>query len=521
MTPDEQSAGDAVRVAADGGGQRGGAQDGDAGAQRGSGGQPGRQPGQSQQPDDTGQSGEQPDSVGDPLGERNSPDRQGSRDTGPSSPGGAGNPGTPAGSGGRPPTDDSPSMARRAGVFLLSVLLVLSVVAASGIFAAQETALDSGYVTDTLEETDATAEIETQAEDTIVEEAGSLGGTGYIPNAEGLIEATVDDLVTEAYVSDVISTNLERFYAYLKGERPDLVLAIDTTPITEEIEPTIEEQLQQTPVVDLLQQDAFAGAFSLPGTELEPDALARTYEDPETYRQIQDQYSRFLEETSATREDVNQTVIENTRPQVSSLPPYLQESVFRLETTFVLGFTSDLSHEEFRERVEAARNDFYGSIARYAQEQVSGQVDDTIDVTEQLSESARQNIDETRDAVGLVSTLGLVLPIVALVLALLILFVSHSVSKAARAVGSGLLVAGVLGFVAGTVGSGEADRLLQDALADADQEFVVETARALVDGIFSALNTNFLVVAAIGVVLLVVYVVVGRRQPAAIPAGWR
>jgi hypothetical protein len=79
----------------------------------------------------------------------------------------------------------------------------------------------------------------------------------------------------------------------------------------------------------------------------------------------------------------------------------------------------------------------------------------------------------------------------------------------------------VLGFVAGTVGSGEVDRRLGDALADADQEFVVETAQALVDGVFSGLNTNFLVVAAAGVVLLAVYVVVDRRQPEAIPAGWR
>jgi len=84
-----------------------------------------------------------------------------------------------------------------------------------------------------------------------------------------------------------------------------------------------------------------------------------------------------------------------------------------------------------------------------------------------------------------------------------------------------LLVTGVLGFAAGTVGSGEVEQQLREALADVNQEFVVETAQALVDGIFSALNTNFLVVAAVGVVLLVVYFVVDRRQPAAIPAGWR
>jgi hypothetical protein len=398
---------------------------------------------------------------------------------------------------------------------------VLSAVAASGIFAAQGTALDADYVTDTLEGTDATAEVEAQAENTIVEEAGSLGGTGYIPNAEGLIEATVDDLVTEAYVSDVISTNLERLYDYLKGERSDLVLAIDTTPITENIEPTVEEQLQQTPVVDLLQQEAFADAFSLPGTDVGPDQLARAYEDPQTYRQLQDRYSQVLEQTGATRDDINQSVVGNTRPQVSNLPPYLQESVFRLETTFVLGFTSDLSHEEFRQRVQAARDGFYGSIARFAQEQVSGQVDDTIDLTEQLSGGDRQNVDRARDTVQLVSTAGTALPILALVLALLVLLVAHSVSKAARAVGASLLVAGVVGFVAATVGSGQVRQRLREAFADADQEFVVETAQALVDGVFSALTTNFLVLAGIGVVLLVGYFVVDRRQPAAIPAGWR
>ncbi len=520
MTSDEQPVGDAVQVVAAGGGRQGGPLDGRPEVETQSGGQPGQQPDQGQQPDDAGQPGQAQGSGGrDPLGQGGGSGRQRSREGGP---GQSGGPGTPAGSGGGPPpADDSPSTARRVGVFLLSALLVLSVVAASGVFAAQGTALDADYVTGTLEETDATAEFETQAEDAIVDEAGALDGSGYIPNADGLIRATVDDLVTEPYVSDVISTNLERFYAYLKGERSDLVLAIDTTPITGNIEPTVEEQLQQTPVVDLLQQDAFADAFSLPGTEIEPDQFARAYEDRETYRQIQDRYSQVLERTGATRDDVNASVIENTRPQVSGFPPYLQESIFRLETTFVLGFTSDLSHEEFRQRVEAATDGFYGSVARYAQEQVSGDVEDTIDITDRLSESDRQAVDQARDTVQLVGTAGTALPVVALVLALLILFVSHSVGKAARAVGASLLVAGVLGFLAGTVGSGEVDRLLQEALADADQEFVVETARALVDGIFGALNTNFLVVAGVGVVLLVVYFVVDRRQPAAIPADWR
>jgi hypothetical protein len=493
VTSDEQSVGGAVRVVADGGGRQGEPRDGRTEAQTRSGDRPGRQ-----------------------SGRESGTERRGGGSEGGGGPAPSGGPG-----GTRPPGDEGPSTARRVGVFVLGFLLAVSVIATSGIFAAQGTALNADYVSNTLEGTDATAEIEVQAEDVIIEEAGSLGGADYIPNADGLVEGTVRELVTEEYVSDVISTNLERFYAYLKGERADLVLAVDTTPVTDNIEPTVEEQLQEVPVTDLLQQEAFAGAFSLPGAEVDPDRLARAYEDPETYRELQNEYSQALDRTGATREDLNRTVVDNTRPQVSDLPPYLQDSIFRLETTFILGFTSDLSHEEFRQRVQAARDEFYGSVARYAQEQVGGQVDDTIDVTEQLSDDQRQAVDEARGTVQLVSTLGLVLPVVALILALSILLVSHSVSKAARAVGASLLVAGVLGFVAGTVGSGEADRQLGDALADADQEFVVETAQALVDGVFSGLNTNFLVVAAAGVALLAVYVVVDRRQPEAIPAGWR
>ncbi len=511
MTTDEP-AGDTDRVVADGSDRRGGPRDDQTGADS----QPGERSGQGTQPDETGQPGQQQGSGGDPLEEGGGSDRRGSRSTGP-----GGGPETPADGGGQPPADDSPSTGRRVGVFLLSVLLILSVVAASGVLAAQGTALDADYVTETVGETDAAAAAESQVEDTIVGETGSLDGAGFIPDADSLVRATVDDVITEAYISDVLSTNLERLYAYLNGERSDLLLAIDTTPVTEGLEPAVEDQLRQTPVVDLLQQDAFASAFSLPGADLGADRLARAYEDRETYRQVQAEYSRVLEQTGATRDDINQSVVGNTRSQVSTFPSYLQESVFRLQTTFVLGLTSDLPHDEFRERVEAARDDFYGSIARYAQEQVSGQVDDTIDVTGQLSASARGSIDDARSGVQLVSTLGLALPVVALVLALLILLVSHSVGKAARAVGVSLLVAGVLGFAAGTLGGSEVDRLLGDALADTDQELVVETAQALVDGVFAALNTNFLVVAGAGVVLLVVYLVVDRRQPGVVPAGWR
>lgn len=434
------------------------------------------------------------------------PNREGGPPTGDQPP--------PAGGG---PGGDGPSTGRRVAVFVLGVLLTLSAVAAGGVVAVQGTALSADYVSDTLVETNATAEVEVQAEDTIIQEAGSLSGSGYIPGADRLIEDTVREVVTEDYVRNVISTNLERLYAYLKGERADLVLAVDTTQVVQNIQPAVADQLQDRPVTDLIQQEAFSGAISIQGQDIQSDQLVQAYQDPETFQQVQ----AFVEQSGITGAELNRSARENTAPQVSGLPDYVQESVFQLEGAFVYGFTNDISHAEFRERVNASGDAFYGSIARYAQAQVSEQVPDRIDVTDRLSGSDRQAIDQAADTVGLVGTAGTALPVVAVVLALLMFLIAHSVSKGARAVGGSLLAAGLIGFLVVTVASSQVRSRLEEVFTDVDQEFVVETVQALVDGIFSALNSQFLVIAAVGAVLLVVYVLVDRTQPEAIPAGWR
>jgi hypothetical protein len=207
---------------------------------------------------------------------------------------------------------------------------------------------------------------------------------------------------------------------------------------------------------------------------------------------------------------------------VSGLPPDLQESVFDLERTFVYGFTSDISHAEFRERVNASRDDLYNATAAYAADRAAAEVPATIDIDEQLSASDRQAIDRAANTVGTVGTLGMVLPILALVFAALIGLVTHSVSRTARAVGTSLLAVGVLGYIGTTLAGSAVEGLIRGTVpAEGEQAFVAETVEALVDGFFAALTGQYAVLAVVGAVLLVLYVLIDRRQPAAVPAAWR
>jgi hypothetical protein len=423
------------------------------------------------------------------------------------------------------PGSSGPSLGRRLAVALLGLFLTLSLVAASGVFAAQGTVLSSDYVADKLDEADAPAAIETQAEDRILREVDTtVGATGsaFLPSVDGLIEPVVRDLITEAYVRDVLGTNLDRLYAYLNGETDRLRLGVDTTPIVENIAPRLREELATVPITDLLAGGAFDGVFSVSGYSVDGDQLARAYEDRSTFRELQSQVGLLVEQQGLTREELNRTVVDNTEGQVSGLPPDLQESVFDLERTFVYGFTSDISHAEFRERVNASRDDLYNATAAYAADQAAAEVPATIDIDEQLSASDRQAIDRAANTVGTVGTLGMVLPILALVFAALIGLVTHSVSRTARAVGTSLLAVGVLGYLGTTLAGSAVEGLIRGAVpAEGEQAFVAETVEALVDGFFAALTGQYAVLAVVGAVLLVLYVLIDRRQPAAVPAAWR
>jgi len=415
---------------------------------------------------------------------------------------------------GDPGGDDS-SFGRRVAVVVLGILLTASIVGAHGVVAGQRTALSASYVSETMAEEGAFEELEVTAEDIVVDQAsGALGTSGAIPDPEGLIERAVRELVTRAYVEQVVRTNLQRLYDFLHGRGP-LELGIDTTPLKSNVSGVVAAELRERPVSDLLRQPSFEGGFGEFG--IDAATVAEAYEDRETYREVQQRVRSRFEQSGADRESLNQSVIDST--DLPGLPEDVKQSVYRLETTVVLAFTSDMSHGEFRQRMDAARDDFAVAVGEFAQAQVDEQVPDVIDADEQLGADARQQLDSAADNVQLVDTLGLVLPVLALLFLLLIGWLTHSIGRTARVLGSSLLVTGVVGVLAGALARGPVLDVVREAVADAEP-FVRSTAVALAGGIFETITQQSLLLAVAGLVFLAVWLAITRTEPDAIPSAW-
>jgi hypothetical protein len=448
------------------------------------------------------------DPLGNPAGDDEAADGSGAAETDGRTATGTGDPGDPGetgsadGSGGR-------SLGRLLAVVVLGLLLTATLLGANGVLLGQRTALSADYVSETMAEADVYGDVETTAEDLVADRAaGALGTSGAIPDAEGVVDGTIRELVTEAYVRDVVTTNLDGLYAYLHGDGP-LELGVDTRPITSNISGVVERRIAEFPVPEVLGQASFGDAFS--GFGVTPADVAEAYEDPERYRTLQSQVRAGLEAQGLDRDTVNQSVVQNT--PLGDLPADVKQSVYDIETTAVLALTSDMSHEEFVRRMDARRDDFAAAVGGFAETRVTEQVEPTVDIDEQLGADARNQLESAANGVQLADTLMLALPLAALVLLVVVLVVSHSLGTTALTLGASLLAAGVLGFLARSVARGPVDSAVAEATADADR-FVETTATALVDGVFGALGTQLLASVAAGVVLVAVGVALRRTGAA-------
>jgi len=411
--------------------------------------------------------------------------------------------------------DDGSALGRRVAVVLLGILLTASIVSAHGVVASQRTALSASYISGTMAEEGAFEEVETTVEEIAVDRAaGMLGTSGAIPNTD-LVERAIRELITRDYVQRVVTTNLERLYDFLHGRGP-LELGIDTTPIKSNISGAVEAELREVPVPDLLQQSSLEGGFGEFG--IDSATVAAAYENQETYREVQQEYRSQFERTEADRDSLNRSVTDST--DVSGLPEDVQQSVYRLETTVVLAFTSDMSHDEFRKRMDAARDDFAVAVGEFTGQQVDAEIPDEVDATEELGADARQQLGIVADNVQLVDTFGLVFPILAVVFLLLIGWLTHSISRTTRTLGASLLVAGVVGILAGALTREPALDIVRDAAADAEP-FVRSTAVALIGGIFETVTRQSLVLAVAGLVFVAVWVALTRLEPETIPRRWQ
>ncbi len=334
-------------------------------------------------------------------------------------------------------------------VAFLVFVLVLSLGTANLVVGAERTVLNGDYVSDSLAEEEAYSVLIDEAQTQLEAETDS-SVTQEGPAPEQLLSA----VVTEAYLKNQTEANIDRAYAYLHGDREDLYLAINTTPLKDDLAAELASQLLDEQGLSefdpgLAEMIESESAFESAREEFKAEQLARIQAETEpelTQEQLETAYEdrrdQIREEAIAELE---------TRVEESDQPAELQSVLIDLGTLRIDALLDpDMTYPEFMSAVEQIRAELEEAVEQLTREQLDEELPDTMELTEELGAEEREQLDQLRGLVSILDLLVFVLPLVALGGALLIGWVARTRSSGLLSVGSAVTVTGLisaLGFM--------------------------------------------------------------------------
>ena len=352
-------------------------------------------------------------------------------------------------------------MARNLGralvVGFLGVVLLLSLLGANLAVGVDRTVLDGDFVKEGLEEEDAYAALleEMQGEMT----QGTADGT-----AEGELnpEELMGEALTEEYLQEQTDANVDRLYAYLHGDREELYLAFETAPLKDDLAAEIAESVVD--VEGITEMDPRFAALTESETEFE---ATRAEFKEEQKQRIQEETTPHLTEAQLeeayeeSRDEIREEAIAELETEIAGegYPPEVERAALELGAVYIDGLIDpDLTYGEFLERVEDAEVNLLEAAETAAQNRLDEELPDTVELTEGLSDADRQELETVRDGVSLLGILAIALPVVALVVSVLVGWLTVTRSMSLLVVGSASALAGAIPVAGLTV--------LQDVLAE-------------------------------------------------------
>lgn len=197
---------------------------------------------------------------------------------------------------------------RLLAVAVLVALLSASVAAGNAAVAAERTVLSGDFLEGTLDETDAygtarTFVVEQAAVSGGVDAGSAAGASGGPPPVFGnATSRIVEEAVTEPYLRGEVERNVDATYAYLHGERDELVVAVDLEPVQDEVTDVLEEEIRNASLVELVGA-AGGGDASLPlaGTEVNLTTVGEMAESPAAYEATRAEFRADLREAAVER----------------------------------------------------------------------------------------------------------------------------------------------------------------------------------------------------------------------------
>jgi hypothetical protein len=448
------------------------------------------------------------------------------------------------------------SLLRTAGVVIVAILLTLTLSAGTVLAGAHMTVLNPDFVAESIEEEGGYDVVEEAILNSVLGDAESDGGGPLgesLPvDGEEILEASL----TDAYLENQTTRNVDSTYAYLHGSTDTLNLSITTATLQANLVDEVEHRIENGSVGALIE----SADTDLP-RDVTPSMVDRLAANQSSYQavrgevrqQVRDEVltaavdegmSRLSNDellalviddydprdySAAEKEQLVQdrndeirsalrTQIENERgdqidSQVDDQLDLLQQqatvdnptgsdvevAAIELQNTITRGLTADMTYDEFKTELDAAKSDLATATGSQVESGLESEMPDRIDLTQEMFEGS-QPLSPARSMVQWLDRLALIIPVIALALIGGLYLLRDTVVSVAQDTGISFLAAGIPIFVGITLARSRISELIPQG-GDAPpvfQEFFL----GLVGQVFDTVSAVSLVVMLAGVVLL-------------------
>jgi hypothetical protein len=475
------------------------------------------------------------------------------------------------------------SGAKIAGLVVLGLILFGVVGAANIVTTAERTALNGDYVTERMESGGSYDAIQNATVTAVVDriETANLGeGQRLLQAGNGTDNRSlVEDAVTEEYIREQTSGNIQSLYAYLHGEQSSLGMEIDLVPLKDNLADSFASQIEQkdtstlveefgpsddatpVPVNGSLVTQMRSGQQGYEEARLDfrvdiafevtnnDEKLILIGEDPRQYdseqekervindreQEVRDELrqeidaqsselsQRVREEVQQRRADAKDRICESTVDEIqpdagqqvcsdryedSSETTHLDNvtrAAVELQYVVVDGLTRDdaqYDYNDFDTDLTRSEDHLANETADLAESRIQNEVPDSLSAQEQFGEDATTQLENAQGAVGLIDTVYLVLPIVALLLIALAYGISRSLETTATFTGVVLVLTGGLHLIVATVLGGIVTARVETAIEDAELGEFADVAISLIEGVLGTHATQSAILLVVGIILI-------------------
>ncbi|ELZ08428.1 hypothetical protein C479_13853 [Halovivax asiaticus JCM 14624] len=408
---------------------------------------------------------------------------------------------------------------------VLGMVFSSALLSANVLIAADQTVMDADYAADTADEAKLHGSLEGEIERQI--QANDSVDTAALP-----IDRSVDDILADSITSDYVRTqveaNMDRFYAYLDGDRETLTLEIETEPVVQNVLDELEPELETLRPSDFDETLANVGSDEMAAdhgtaieemTESESQFLAHRQAFEERVKErIQEETpfpmtdEQLDREYENRREDIRADLIATQDEQLAAavedgtLPASFEAPVRTIMTARIDALTGEIGYDSYVTAVETGMDDLRAAALDEAETRLREEVPSTIDLTEDFGSQERSSMETAQRATGLAGTLTMVLPLVALGAAAIVAL-RFPPAVAARSIGLGAAVVGLVSLVGARVTEGA----VGSAIDDADgPEAALQFVRLLFEGLFGMLTWQSAGLLVVGLGLVGVSVAIQR-----------